>query len=552
MGRHGTPRGGANRRVLVLTLIPLLVLLGTGGAYLWWANRPASAAAAPVPKGCPAPLQVLVDVDLQPIVESVLAYADGASRCRTTLVRSTASAQNTIQSIGAGRAPEVWVPDSSTWLDDLPGVGDLPTAPGGWEKALSVATSPVVLVSRTAGANTVDTAPESWSDAIDVTGRVRLADPDTDTAGRLAYYASRVARPQALDLAVASKLIVGSRYAAVSSQAEFDALPTTYDAMPFPASEQAAFAHAASAPGTMRAFIPSGGTISLDYPWLVNRALPADRRALADKAARVLRSDAARRAIAKAGFRTTDTATGPRIQGKTMPRYTELKPPTAEERAGALEQWNILRKDMRMLAILDVSGSMNYPAKGTKGLTRAKVTEGAAATALRILPAGSRIGAWVFSTDQDGKGVDYRELARVEQLDTPYAGKSWRDNLIAETRTLPGRLGGDTGLYDTTAAAYAKMVAEYDARYVNSVVIMTDGKNDDPGGGLSLDQLLATLKATARADRPVRIITIGMGEAEPKALRAISTATGGTSYIANTPADIQRVFVAALLARTAK
>ena len=109
-----------------------------------------------------------------------------------------------------------------------------------------------------------------------------------------------------------------------------------------------------------------------------------------------------------------------------------------------------------MLAILDVSGSMRYPAKGTKGMSRAKVTEEAAVTALRILPAGSRIGAWVFSTDQRGKGVDYRELARVEQLDTPYAGKTWRDNLIAATRTLPQRLGGDTGLYDTTAAAYRR------------------------------------------------------------------------------------------------
>ena len=552
MGRHGAPRGGRGRRALLLTLIPLLVLVGAGGAYLWWSNRPTSAAAAEVPAGCQKPLQVLVTDELQPVVEAVLAEADGGSRCRTALVRATASAQNTISSIGAGRVPEVWVPDSSTWLDALPGAGEVPTAPAGWTRGLSVATSPVVLVSPTVGSKTVDTAPASWSEPINVSGQVRLANPDTDTAGRLAYYASRVARPEALDLAVASKLIVGSRYAAPSMSAQFDALSKNYDALPFPASEQAAFAHAKAAPGTVRAFIPTAGTISFDYPWLVNRALPADRQTLADRAARALRSDAARRAMAKAGFRTTDTAVRPTIQGKTMPPYTELPAPTVEKRAGALDQWHILRKDMRMLAVIDVSGSMNHPARGTKGLTRAKVTEGAASTALRILPNGSRIGAWVFSTNQRGPGLDYRELARVEQLDTPYAGKAWRDNLIAATRTLPQRLGGDTGLYDTTAAAYAKMVAEYDDKYVNSVVIMTDGKNDDPGGGLDLEHLLATLKATSRGDRPVRIITIGMGEADPTSLTAISKATGGTSYIANTPADIQRVFVQALLARTAK
>ena len=569
MGRHGAPRGGLARRSLVLTLIPLLVLVAGGGGYLWWTNRPESAAAAQRPTGCPAPLQVLVAEELQPVVESVLAAADRAATtdsgdaaskdraqteagCRTALVRSTATAQTTLQSIGAGRVPDVWVPDSSTWLDALPGAGVLPTSPDGWDDGLSMARSPVVLVSPTVGSKTVDTAPESWSDPVNVSGQVRLANPDSDTAGRLAYYASRVSRPEALDLAVASKLIVASRYAAPSAQSQFDSLAKNYDALPFPASEQAAFAHAASAPGTVRAFIPKSGTISLDYPWLVNRALPADRRALADRAARALRSDAARRAIAKAGFRTTDGAVRPTIQGRTMPPYTELPAPSAAQRAGALDQWHILRKDMRMLAILDVSGSMRYPAKNTKGMSRAKVTEEAAVTALRILPAGSRIGAWVFSTDQRGKGVDYRELARVEQLDTPYAGKTWRDNLIAETRTLPQQLGGDTGLYDTTAAAYAKMVAEYDPTHVNSVVMMTDGKNDDPGGGLDLPQLLAKITATSRGDRPVRIITIGMGEADPTALKAISRATGGTSYIANTPSDIQEVFVQALLARTVK
>ncbi|MFL6170892.1 MAG: substrate-binding domain-containing protein [Ornithinibacter sp.] len=555
--------------MLLLTLAPLLVLVAGGGAYLWWTNRPDTAAAAQRPTDCPAPLQVLVAEELQPVVESVLAAADRAAPtgaantaatdpatpragCRTALVRSTASAQTTLQSIGAGRVPEVWVPDSSTWLDDLPGGGDAPTSPDGWAEGLSVATSPVVLVSPTVGSRTVDTAPASWSEPINVTAKVRLANPDTDTAGRLAYFASRVSRPEALDLAVASKLIVASRFAAASTQSQFDALAKNYDALPFPASEQAAFAHAAAAPGTVRAFVPRAGTISLDYPWLVNRALPADRQVLADRAARALRSDAARRALAKAGFRTTDTAVRPRIQGKTMPPYTELPAPTAAQRAGALDQWHVLRKDMRMLAILDVSGSMRYPAKDTKGKSRAKVTEEAAVTALRILPAGSRIGAWVFSTDQNGKGVDYRELARVEQLDTPFAGKAWRDHLVAVTRTLPKRLGGDTGLYDTTAAAYQKMVAEYDPTHVNSVVIMTDGTNDDPGGGLDLPQLLARIRATSRADRPVRIITIGMGEADPTALKAISRATGGTSYTANTPADIQRVFVQALLARTEK
>lgn len=551
MGRHVTRRGRGRRRALALTLIPLLVLAAVGGGYLWWTNRPPSAAAAQGPRSCPEPLQVLVAGELAPVTRAVLS-AVGADGCRMAQVRSTASAQAAVQSIGSGQVPDVWVPDSSTWLDALPGSGDLPTAPDGWDQGPSVATSPVVLVSPTAGKSAVTAAPTSWSDEINVSGRVRMANPDTDTASRLAYYASRIDRPEALDLAVAGKLIFASRFAAASTQEQFAGLATRTDALPFPASEQAAAAHAGTAPGTVRTFLPQAGTISLDYPWLVNRALPADRRALAATAVTALQSDAGHAAIAKAGFRTADRASGPAIDGTSAAAYTELPAPTAEDRSGALEQWDILRTDMRMLAILDVSGSMKQPGKGTRGMTRAKVTEEAAVTALQILPAGSRIGAWVFSTDQRGKGVDYKELATVERLDKAYAGATWRERLVAVTRTLPQRLGGDTGLYDTTAAAYQKMVTEYDDNYVNSVVIMTDGKNDDPGGGLDLKQLLARIKATSKGDRPVRVITIGMGEADPRALQAISRATGGTSYIANTPADIQRVFVQALLARTAK
>jgi hypothetical protein len=107
--------------------------------------------------------------------------------------------------------------------------------------------------------------------------------------------------------------------------------------------------------------------------------------------------------------------------------------------------------------------------------------------------------------------------------------------------------GGGYACWQTRSSA-----REYDDDYVNSVVIMTDGKNDDPGGGLDLKRLLARTRATSKGDRPVRVITIGMGEADPAAIKAISRATGGTWYIANTPADIQRVFVQALLARTAK
>ena len=85
----------------------------------------------------------------------------------------------------------------------------------------------------------------------------------------------------------------------------------------------------------------------------------------------------------------------------------------------------------------------------------------------------------MFSTDQRGKGVDYRsrhgEAAR-HGVCRPHLARAPHGR---DAQRSPKRLGGDTGLYDTTKAN-EKMVREYDDDYVNSVVIMTDGKNDDP------------------------------------------------------------------------
>ena len=550
MGRHGAPRSGGRLRSAAFVVVPALTLvLAAGGGYAWWSTRASTATAAPAAAGCAEPLEVLVSSELGPVVRDLLTSTD-AQGCRLARVGS-ASALAAIQQIGNGRVPEVWVPDSSTWVDALPGSGELSSSPDGWAAGGSVASSPVLLVSPTSGPNVVTAVPASWSDLLNVKGSVQMANPDVDTASRLAYYSSRIGRPEALDLTSAGKLIFASRFAAASTQDLFSiAAGDQKAAQPFPAPEQAVAGFASSSAGKVKVFVPTAGTMSLDYPWMLDKALAPARKTLAEKAFAVLTSDAGRAAVTGAGFRSGDDATGPSIEGAATPAFTELETPDAKGRNAALEQWDVLRTDMRMLAILDVSGSMKYPAKGTRGMTRAKVTEEAAVTALKILPAGSKIGAWVFSTDQQRKGVDYKELAKVETLDTAYQGKTWRDHLVTVTRTLPDRLRGDTGLYDTTAAAYAKMVTEYDPDYVNSVVIMTDGKNDDPGGGLDLKALLAKIKATSRGDRPVRVITIGMGEADPKALQAISRATGGTSYIANTPADIQRVFVQALLART--
>ena len=65
--------------------------------------------------------------------------------------------------------------------------------------------------------------------------------------------------------------------------------------------------------------------------------------------------------------------------------------------------------------------------------------------------------------------------------------------LLDALPTIEGQLSGDTALYDTTLAAFTTMTSSYNAGFINSVVVMTDGRNDNPRGGLSLGELLSEL-----------------------------------------------------------
>ena len=79
------------------------------------------------------------------------------------------------------------------------------------------------------------------------------------------------------------------------------------------------------------------------------------------------------------------------------------------------------------------------------------------------------------------------------------------------------------------------------------MVLLTDGINDDPGGGINRAELLRRLKSEQDRDRPVRIITIAYGaDADATSLRLISQATGGLAFVSRDPRDILHVFTDAI------
>jgi Ca-activated chloride channel family protein len=104
----------------------------------------------------------------------------------------------------------------------------------------------------------------------------------------------------------------------------------------------------------------------------------------------------------------------------------------------------------------------------------------------------------------------------------------------------------DTGLNDTALAAYEEMTRNYTPGRLNEVVLLTDGKNDDPGS-TSQQALVAKLREEYDPAKPVRLITIAFGaEADTAALREISAATHARSYESRDPKTILDVFINAL------
>jgi Mg-chelatase subunit ChlD len=197
-----------------------------------------------------------------------------------------------------------------------------------------------------------------------------------------------------------------------------------------------------------------------------------------------------------------------------------------------------------MLAVLDVSGSMLEKVPTAQNATRMQVTTEAARKGLSLFDDSWAVGLWIFSTLLDGD-KDYQQLLPIGPL------SAQRTQLLQSLATIAPKRTGDTGLYDTILAGYKVVQDGYDPGAVNTLMVMTDGQNDDKNG-LTLDQLIAQLKNIADPKRPVNVILIGIGTAVGQGeMERITNSVGGGTFIAPDPAKIGEIFLKAVSLRTA-
>ena len=436
-----------------------------------------------------------------------------------------------------GKAPDLWVPDFSVWLTRAaPDVTSTTIAK-------SIAKSPVVVVGRDVE------APSSWREV--GTKTVAYLDPLTSSASTAALLSAfgEMAVTGATKAEMGAMMVpLAQRYGAQPDK------PTTVEdvaqaaengALGVMTEQQLVDAQSAGHASGLSAAVPKPGTMVLDYPLAAlshdDSAQKAGRR-LAD----YLAGSHGDELLAVNGFR--DAANTPLGSGKGLGKgeLGVLPAPDADQVSGALRQWAVLTVPSRSLAVVDVSGSMDFT---DEGRSRIALAVAAADGALKLFPDNAQIGLWAFSVGRGAGNRDYTSLLPIRALGSTSKGQPHRKALAASLGRLPGMTYGGTGLYDTTLAAIRTVQDDYDARAVNNVILLTDGENDDPGS-LALPELVDTIERERDPARPVGVIAIGMGpDADAKALHRIAGATGGRSYVARNPSDIAKVFIDAMLAR---
>ncbi|MGV9868610.1 substrate-binding domain-containing protein [Rhodococcus koreensis] len=574
MGQHrgeSRARGISKGPLIVLGLVVVLVL----GVLGWFQlrdriNDQGAAAAGACVEG-ESVLAVAADPDIAPQLQTLAdRYAETAPviRDQCVSVTVTAVASDTVRdalSAGPdgpwdaatfGPRPALWIPSSSHSVKQVSATGVISG------EARPLATSPVVLAVRTAFANAPGTAALDWKDLPSLqTGRDSLATLGLPGWGNLGLalpvgpgaestemaveavaaavtgsstgpvteeQARSVPVTSALtDLALGYEASTGTkpattREALTALAAQGD--PATSAIHAVATTEQQVYRALRDAPGAdITATMPKGPTPVADHPAAVLAGPSVDEtqsRAAAQFAEFVRRPEQAQ-ILADAGFR---------VEGLARPDDTTLAFPGFEstllpaDAAAAAELMQVIRNPISprtSTILLDVSSSMGER-EGTA--TRLANTTAALAAQVDRSPDSSNLGLWEYSTTLDGSRPYTTVVATGPLSAGGFTEGTRRQALDARLAKAKSATGSST--YTSLEAAYKSAVDGYTPGRTNSVLLVTDGANDD---SVARADLLSAIAAASSTSKPVRIDVVTIGEnPDLNTLQALADRTGGS------------------------
>jgi len=287
---------------------------------------------------------------------------------------------------------------------------------------------------------------------------------------------------------------------------------------------------------------PREGTLESDEPYCILPATSRDagRRQVAQSFLDYLRAPAQQGSFQSHGFRSFNGKAGGTItrQNGFQPSQpaTIINPPAGSVLATLQKNWDALRKPARVLLVLDVSGSMSFPVTTPTGAVTTKLAlmEQGADLFIDQFRLDDQLGLWIFSEDL-GQGRKYIELSPI----APAGPQMQRmHGQIDSLQTANG-----TALYYAASAAEQRMLLPDAADYINAIVLLTDGKNEETSTSTTEKDLISELQQQTNSQKGVRIFTIGYGaDADTRVLNAISAATNGLYVSSTDPNAISSVF----------
>jgi Ca-activated chloride channel family protein len=476
-----------------------------------------------------------------------------------------------------GTQPDVWVPDSSLWLDVAASRPDAAAMLAA--KPTSLASSPVVLALRRPVAQALGWPQTTlgWTDVLGAfvhpdgwphTGhpewaslRVGMPDPAVSTPGIAAVLAllDQAGTGTVSDAQFLASIGLTQSLGAVAANTSsfFDAQKSTagqgLDAVAaFPALERDVAAHDADSPASalVPIYLPHDPVVA-DFPYAVLTANWVDpaHRVIAGRFLDYLRGAAGQSALRAARLRTPDQTVGaaplPADQGFQPAVAAPRKEPGPAALSQIVGQWTALQRRSNVLVVLDTSGSMGESVPGT-ALTRLRLLQQTAGTGYGLLTNQTSIGLWEFSS-RPGQTSEYRDVVPYGPLGQPVGAVPRQKALLDATNKLDA--AGFTPLYDTVYAAFHDMQARWQPNGTNAVLVITDGANEYQHG-LDLPQLLDRLTREGHPDKPVPVIGIAVGpDADAAALQQVSQVTGGRTFVAKDPASAAQTLVLAFAGR---
>lgn len=541
-------RSNTSRPAVIGLLLALVALVG------WFALQGLGGddTSAAVEANCKTTLvTVAVAPAMTDLVDDAVAALPDNGQCIeldvvTATVADVAAAQDEVGEGEEDVLPDLWVPDSPSWQSVL-------TQADRTGKVLipALATTPVALASGRA-----DAKPASWLEVL-ASPRLVMSDPKASGASALAlltpFAEGDVSAAQSEIVPVAQEF--GDDVASgVVGTLSIDNLEAGSNKL-LPVTEQD-FLIAERGNSSLEWIAPETGVGLLSFP-LIQPSAGGGGIAVSTGSLDVAGRTGARlaewfiteegiAAIAAEKLRGPDGA--PLPDAESVSSEVQLAGVDRAQIEAVMKSWKSLTVPSSILALVETSDSMDT-VFGSE--TRIQLAVDASKTALAVFPDAVRLGLRAFSTDQGPDGEDWREVAPLRRLDAPVGkGETQVDLVTKEADRLPTQTRGGAGLYDSILAAYQEAGRQYNPYYANSLVVFTDGPNDDPNS-ISLAELKRELSGLYDPERPVRIILIGLSDgADISSLEEIASAAEGSgAFQVLQPEDILTVLAANLLSR---